>query len=62
MRIPGAAGVKVTLTEHSPPAATAAEQVFVALKSAGFAPAITTLATVNGADPVLLTVIVCTAL
>ena len=53
-RPPLAEGVKVTLIEHVPPAATELPQVFVAAKSEAFVPVIAMLVTLRGAPPVLL--------
>jgi hypothetical protein len=56
VRVPSAAGVKVTLILQLAPAATLEPQVFVAVKSVAFVPVTAILLRVSGAVPVLLSV------
>ena len=62
VRLPEAAGVKVTLIVQLPLAATELPQVLVWAKSPGLVPAMVRLDIVKAAVPVLLRVTVCATL
>ena len=62
VRVPPAAGLKLTLTVQLPPIATELPHVFVCEKSLASVPLIATLLTVSAAVPVLLSVTFWTAL